>query len=149
MSPKFADLFQALLYFTEHKLVHVKLLLILGLLCRRGSRLTLPKMSTLRNNLCLLGFILSAYAVYVEHKTNEAAHEAENDPLNSFEPFVALCDIESIGASCSSTFNLPQGKLLSYFGIVPSGHLLDVPNGKRILLRRFVFFSYDCWKNAT
>merc|ERR1712125_266515 len=50
------------------------------------------------------------------------------DPLNPFEPFVALCDIESIGASCSSTFNLPQGKLLSYFGIIPSGHLFDVPN---------------------
>ena len=30
--------------------------------------------------------------------------------------------------SCSKTFSLPQGKLLSYFGIIPHDHILDVPN---------------------
>ena len=38
-----------------------------------------------------LGAILSVYAVYVEHKT---AHKSPD------EEFSALCDIESIGASC-------------------------------------------------
>mmetsp|Transcript_3510 Transcript_3510/g.7250 ORF Transcript_3510/g.7250 Transcript_3510/m.7250 type:complete len:160 (-) Transcript_3510:52-531(-) len=78
-------------------------------------------MPTLRYSLCVLGIVLSAYAVYVEHRTH-------TPPADDEDPFVALCDIEYIGASCSSTFNLPQGKLLSYFGILPPGHMLDVPN---------------------
>merc|ERR1740121_739747 len=69
--------------------------------------------------LSLIGLILSAYAVYVEHRV---AHSSEEDE------FVALCDIDSIGASCSRTFMLPQGKLLSYFRIVSEGNVLDVPN---------------------
>ena len=28
----------------------------------------------------------------------------------------------------SAVFNLPEGKLLSYFNVVPNGHILDVPN---------------------
>ena len=28
----------------------------------------------------------------------------------------------------SDVFNLPEGHLLSYFGIVPEGHTLDLPN---------------------
>ncbi|GAX24682.1 hypothetical protein FisN_4Hh240 [Fistulifera solaris] len=48
--------------------------------------------------------------------------------LDEGEDFTALCDIDAIGASCSKTFSLPEGKLLSYFGIVPSGHALDLPN---------------------
>jgi uncharacterized membrane protein len=28
----------------------------------------------------------------------------------------------------SDVFSLPQGKLLSYFGIIPKGHVLDLPN---------------------
>lgn len=28
----------------------------------------------------------------------------------------------------STVFSLPQGKLLSYFGLVPHGHMLDLPN---------------------
>mmetsp|Transcript_48580 Transcript_48580/g.72080 ORF Transcript_48580/g.72080 Transcript_48580/m.72080 type:complete len:172 (-) Transcript_48580:247-762(-) len=70
--------------------------------------------------LALLGAILSCYALYVEHK--HSAREEEE------EPFEALCDIQSIGASCSSTFALPEGRLLSLFGVVPHGHLFDVPN---------------------
>ena len=38
-----------------------------------------------------LGMILSLYALYVEHKIS---HKSED------EEFSALCDIESIGASC-------------------------------------------------
>ena len=72
--------------------------------------------------LCTLGAILSGYAVYVEHRMHSME---ENDNI---EEFVALCDIESIGASCSKTFSLPQGKLLSYFNIIPHDHVLDVPN---------------------
>jgi len=67
-----------------------------------------------------LGVILSAYALYVEHKIS---HKQPED-----DEFSALCDIESIGASCSSAFSLPEGKMMSYFGIVPEGHLLDIPN---------------------
>ena len=66
--------------------------------------------------LSIVGIILASYAVYVKHR------------IEGDDEFVALCDIESIGASCSRTFMLPQGKLLSYFGIVPNGHFLDIPN---------------------
>mmetsp|Transcript_35163 Transcript_35163/g.85169 ORF Transcript_35163/g.85169 Transcript_35163/m.85169 type:complete len:200 (-) Transcript_35163:1088-1687(-) len=31
-------------------------------------------------------------------------------------------------SSISSAFSLPEGKMMSYFGIVPEGHLLDIPN---------------------
>ena len=29
---------------------------------------------------------------------------------------------------CSAVFQRPEGKLLSYFGLIPVGHVLDVPN---------------------
>jgi len=70
--------------------------------------------------LAALGLVLSCYAVYVEHKHS---NETESD-----QPFKALCDIDQIGASCSAVFAMPQGKLLSYFNIVPHDHVLDVPN---------------------
>mmetsp|Transcript_8745 Transcript_8745/g.23602 ORF Transcript_8745/g.23602 Transcript_8745/m.23602 type:complete len:161 (+) Transcript_8745:157-639(+) len=65
------------------------------------------------------GLVLSAYAIYVEHKM---AHKPDD------EEFSALCDIDQIGASCSNVFQLPEGRMLSYFGLVPEGSLLDVPN---------------------
>ncbi|KAG7366392.1 vitamin K epoxide reductase family protein [Nitzschia inconspicua] len=70
----------------------------------------------------LLGGILSIYALYVEHMV----HRRQTHP--EAEPFVALCDIEQIGASCSNVFQLPEGRMLTYFGIVPAGSILDVPN---------------------
>jgi len=81
-----------------------------------------------------LGLILSLYALYVEHKISHKPEEVEE----GVEEFSALCDIESIGASCSSTFSLPEGKLVSYFGIIPEGHLLDVPNA----LLGAIFYTY-------
>ena len=42
--------------------------------------------------LCIIGIILSSYALYVEHRTSHQENEEEE--------FVALCDIEVIGASC-------------------------------------------------
>eukprot|EP00816_Leptocylindrus_hargravesii_P005709 CAMPEP_0196803010 /NCGR_PEP_ID=MMETSP1362-20130617/2478_1 /TAXON_ID=163516 /ORGANISM="Leptocylindrus danicus, Strain CCMP1856" /LENGTH=149 /DNA_ID=CAMNT_0042174431 /DNA_START=33 /DNA_END=479 /DNA_ORIENTATION=+ len=71
------------------------------------------------NLLATIGLILSLYALYVESKIHDEDLE---------EDFVALCDIEAIGASCSTVFAMPEGKLLSYFGLVPSSHILDVPN---------------------
>jgi len=66
---------------------------------------------------------LSLYAFYVEHKTSNPTY---TDGIE--DEFQALCDIESIGASCSQVFSLPEGRMLSYFGIVPDGSVLDVPN---------------------
>jgi len=80
--------------------------------------------------LSLLGLLLSIYAVYVEHKTS---HRGDDE-----EAFSALCDISSIGASCSSVFALPEGHLVSYFGLVPPGHWLDIPNA----LIGCVYYTY-------
>ncbi|EJK53871.1 hypothetical protein THAOC_26609, partial [Thalassiosira oceanica] len=66
-----------------------------------------------------IGFTLAAYSIYVEHKI-------EHDDGEDFD---ALCDIEAINASCSAVFSLPEGKMMSFFGLVPEGHPLDVPNG--------------------
>ncbi len=82
--------------------------------------------------LSLIGIILSGYALYVEHKTGESHGGAVDDGVEDIfapvEEFKALCDIEAIGASCSQVFSLPEGRMLSYFGIVPDGSALDVPN---------------------
>mmetsp|Transcript_8676 Transcript_8676/g.25657 ORF Transcript_8676/g.25657 Transcript_8676/m.25657 type:complete len:166 (+) Transcript_8676:176-673(+) len=77
----------------------------------------------------IFGCILSLYALYVEHKV---AHKSPD------EEFTALCDIEQIGASCSNVFQLPEGRMLSYFGIVPDGTIMDVPNAAL----GFVYYSY-------
>ena len=39
---------------------------------------------------------------------------------------------------CSAVFSLPEGKMLSYFGIVPHGHVLDIPNG----VLGMIFYTY-------
>ena len=45
--------------------------------------------------LCIIGIILSSYALYVEHKTHGKDFEDGDG-----DGFQALCDIEAIGASC-------------------------------------------------
>jgi len=77
----------------------------------------------------ILGCILSAYALYVEHRV------AHKDPD---EEFTSFCDIEKIGASCSNVFQLPEGRMLTYFYIVAEGSFFDVPNAALGL----VFYSY-------
>ncbi|KAL3766379.1 hypothetical protein ACHAW5_000918 [Stephanodiscus triporus] len=91
--------------------------------------------SHILNNAVLgvIGFILSAYSVYVEHKVEHKDDSPDGDE------FKALCDIESIGASCSAVFSLPEGKMLSFFGLIPKGHALDIPNG--VLGMLFYFFT--------
>ena len=104
-------------------------------------------MTKLRTLAAVVGCILSAYAVYVEYKVASIhAHKAASSTADATvatdgvteppflkdvaeEPeFVALCDIKSIGASCSNVFSLPEGRMLSYFGIVPEHSVLDLPN---------------------
>jgi vitamin-K-epoxide reductase (warfarin-sensitive) len=77
---------------------------------------------TLRTVAAFMGLVLSVYAVYVEYKV---AHKADTPDEAEF---VALCDIQAIGASCSNVFTLPEGRMLSYFGLVPEHSLLDLPN---------------------
>ena len=81
--------------------------------------------------LATIGLILSLYALHVEHTqaTIEAAKEsgimADMEPMDEYK---SLCDIEALGASCSATFALPEGRMMSYFGLVPEKSTLDVPN---------------------
>ena len=44
------------------------------------------------------------------------------------DEYKSLCDIEALGASCSATFALPEGRMLSFLGLVPETSILDVPN---------------------
>lgn len=58
------------------------------------SNVTVPG-TGFRQILCLLGLILSVYAVYVEYKVHQM-----NASDSMEEEFHALCDIEAISASC-------------------------------------------------
>ena len=56
---------------------------------------------TINNSiLAIIGFILSAYSVYVEHKVEMMQEDPANNNPDEIEEFKALCDIEAIGASC-------------------------------------------------
>lgn len=46
--------------------------------------------------LAIIGFILSAYSVYVEQQI----HLHRGDDGEGVDEFKALCDIDAIGASC-------------------------------------------------
>lgn len=96
--------------------------------------------------LCVIGFVISMYALYVEHMTSHSSEDFSSGtdempfPTNEFK---ALCDIESIGASCSAVFQLPEGKLLSYLKIVPHGSVLDVPNAALGVIYYVVIFIFE------
>jgi hypothetical protein len=53
--------------------------------------------------IAVIGLVLSGYAIYVEHKVRSAQEDPSLD-------FTALCDIESIGASCR--YELLSGNLM-------------------------------------
>lgn len=89
--------------------------------------------------LTIIGAVLSTYALYVEHKMS---HPSSSDNGQE-EEFVALCDIEAIGASCSHVFTLPEGRLLSYLSIIPHDHALDVPNAALGLTYYTTLFLLD------
>ena len=84
--------------------------------------------------LAAIGLALSLYALHVEH--TQAALEAAKEAASAdgsmmaeeFEEYKSLCDIEALGASCSATFALPEGRMLSYFGLVAEKSPLDVAN---------------------
>jgi uncharacterized membrane protein len=104
--------------------------------------------------LCVLGFIISMYAVYVEHMTSRQSSEdstssGTDEKLFPTSEFKALCDIESIGASCSAVFQLPEGRLLSYMNIVPHGSVLDVPNAALGVIYYFTIFSLESFVAKT
>lgn len=66
------------------------------------------------------GLCLALYALHVEH---EAVKQAEKGLQ-----YHALCDISSIGASCTAVFTSKWGRLMSTLGLVPAGGTLDLPN---------------------
>lgn len=53
----------------------------------------MPSLKTTTWPFATLGVVLSIYALYVEYKISHKPEDPE-------EEFSALCDIESIGASC-------------------------------------------------
>eukprot|EP01083_Nonionella_stella_P275660 936365_1 len=94
-------------------------------------------------SLACVGILLSCYALYVEHKTSHPDTTPAPDGSFIEEEFQALCDIEAIGASCSKVFNLPEGRMLTYFGIVPHDSILDVPNAFLGLLYYSIMFMRE------
>ncbi|GFH48084.1 hypothetical protein CTEN210_04560 [Chaetoceros tenuissimus] len=108
--------------------------------------------------LCVIGVVLSLYALYVEHKTSHKYEQSttttsETSTMGGIfgeeEEFKALCDIESIGASCSQVFALPEGRMLTYFGIVEEGSILDVPNAMLGFLYYTIIFLSESFLPKT
>jgi hypothetical protein len=59
-------------------------------------------------------------------------------PLHPFQPLITYIPFYS------NVFQLPEGRMLSYFGIVPEGSLLDVPNAALgAYLETLLFLSID------
>jgi vitamin-K-epoxide reductase (warfarin-sensitive) len=69
----------------------------------------------LRSIAPLLGILVAAYALYVEHKK---AQDAE---------FHAFCDTEQMG-SCSAVLTSEYSHILSHWGLAAPGSSLDLPN---------------------
>ncbi|KAA0147767.1 hypothetical protein FNF27_01322 [Cafeteria roenbergensis] len=69
-----------------------------------------------------VGICLATYALYVEYM-----HAAD-------ETFQAGCDIEWLGASCSSVFASDYGRMMSKLGLVSPGSSLDLPNAANGLI---------------
>lgn len=100
----------------------------------------------------IAGIILSAYALYVEYKVHHLAEGEEFTAMCDIEAisascrlvfgcgyrwcFLSLCFFATHCAylppppRCmfSSVFQLPQGHLISYFGLVSEDHVMNVPN---------------------
>mmetsp|Transcript_1305 Transcript_1305/g.2113 ORF Transcript_1305/g.2113 Transcript_1305/m.2113 type:complete len:160 (-) Transcript_1305:13-492(-) len=67
------------------------------------------------NLVIAIGIILSSYALYVEYKASMDIS------------YTASCDI-SPAITCSKVFLSEYGKIWSSLGLIPKGHVLDVPN---------------------
>lgn len=78
------------------------------------------RMASLTFLLGVCGLVLSMYALHVEHMVEASQASGVH--------YEALCDIQSIGASCSSVFTSEWGKLMSHLGLVPKDSPLDLPN---------------------
>ena len=65
----------------------------------------------------IFGLALSGYALHVESQVDNPMYKPG-------------CDVQIFGfsASCTKVFKSEQGHMMSYFGVVPHGHALDVPN---------------------
>lgn len=77
---------------------------------------------------CIVGIILSGYALYVEHK------------LHQDEDFVALCDLAD-NVSCSNVFRSSYGRGFGLFRFVISeDHPLNLPNS----VFGIAFYALEC-----
>ncbi len=72
-------------------------------------------MRTWRVFFCVVGALVSFYALHVEHM-----HNLDAD-------YEALCDV-SATMSCSKVLNSEYGKIFSHLGLFPKDSLFDQPN---------------------
>ena len=64
----------------------------------------------------IVGLAVSLYALYVEH---QSAINLE---------YSALCDVQSLGISCSKVFSSEYGRIMYHFGLVSRSSPLNLPN---------------------
>ena len=90
------------------------------------ARRTQASPSRAQTVLGLVGLALAFYGVVVERNIAIARRTGEK--------YTALCDIEAVGASCSSALGSEAANVLSYWGVLPKGHVLDLSNAEAGLL---------------
>lgn len=80
------------------------------------------------------GIVVASYAVYIDHKASMDGS------------YVAMCEV-SEQFSCMKVLSSPQSKVLSFFGIIPQGSLLDQSNATYglifFLLQAILFARYS------
>ena len=89
--------------------------------------------------LAFVGLLVAAYALYVEHKHDEAAAAGL--------AYTAACDFGP-HASCSTALTSKYGKVLSLWGLVPKGSALDVPNAALGSVFYALVLLFPYWRPA-
>ena len=109
----------------------------------------------------LVGVLAATYALHVEHQLDlhrlppsvlsETTKLASADPFGAKKKssYVAMCDFKtSYGSgSCSKVFESSYGHILSHWGIVPSGHPLDLSLAVTGIFLYGVLFLYPLLKH--
>lgn len=94
--------------------------------------------SSLVSRAAMVGLCVSGYALYVEYEH----YRAEKNGLE----YVAMCDLGE-HMSCTDVLTSEYGTILSKWGLVPKGSVLDVPNAALGSVYYLIALSYPLFSH--
>lgn len=120
-----------------HNLVETEKSLRESSLCL--AKMTKPAGTSLVSSAAVLGLIVSGYALYVEYEHHQAAKTGIE--------YVAMCDF-GLHMSCSDVLTSEYGTILSKWGLVPKGSMLDLPNAALGSVYYLIALSYPMFSHV-